>query len=145
MNIIYQFMVSFLATIGFAGFFSAPLNSIIASGFSGGLSWVIKILVSNTFQSNITGTFFGAFAAGILGEFLAIKYKKPATVFITPGIVSLVPGAGMYYTMLYLVEDNFQIAASFGTETFFVAAAIAIGIIASTVFSRSIKKFKKND
>lgn len=145
MDIIYQFIVSFLATIGFAGFFSAPLNSIIATGFSGGFSWIIKIFVSNTFQSNITGTFVGAFTAGILGEFLATKYKKPATVFITPGIVSLVPGAGMYYTMFYLVEDNLQIAASFGTETFFIAAAIAIGIIASSVFSRSIKRFKKND
>lgn len=69
--------------------------------------------------------------------------KKPATVFITPGIVSLVPGAGMYYTMLYLVQKDYSQATIAGSETFFMAAAIAIGIIVSTIFSRSLRYFKK--
>ena len=47
--------------------------------------------------------------------------------------------------MLYLVEKDFNNAASYGTQTFFVAAAIAIGIVTATVFSRSIKSFKKRN
>lgn len=85
----------------------------------------------------------GAFLVGTLGEILAIKYKKPATVFITPGIVSLVPGAGMYYTMSYLSNNNFNEALAKGSETFFVAASIALGIVVSTVFSKLIKSMKK--
>lgn len=144
MNIIYQFIISFFATIGFAGFFGAPMKSILATGVAGALSWVVNLFISDVFNSDILGAFVGALIVGILGEILAVKYKKPATVFITPGIISLVPGAGMYYTMYYLVEDNFFNAVSFGTETFFIAAAIAIGVTASTVFSRSIKSFKKS-
>lgn len=145
MNIIYQLIFSFFATIGFAIYFSAPLNSVIASGISGGLSWVILYIFIHNFNNKVAGTFFGAFLVGLLGEFLAIKLKKPATVFITPGIVSLVPGAGMYYTMLYLVQKDYTKAAISGTETFFMAAAIAIGIITSSIFSRSLKRFKKNN
>ncbi len=73
---------------------------------------------------------------------MARYYKKPATVYIIPGIVPLVPGAGMYYTMLALVSKDFYTAINKGTETFFIAAAISLGIIISTSLSRSIKRMK---
>ncbi len=143
MQLIYQLVLGFFATIGFAVYFYAPLDSIFASGVAGGLSWVILYIFMNNFNNKILGTFLGAFLVGILGEFLARKLKKPATVFITPGIVSLVPGAGMYYTMLYLVQNDFPQALVVGSETFFMAAAISIGIIVSTIFSKSLRIIKK--
>lgn len=144
MTYIFQFFISFIATIGFGIFFGAPFSSIIPTGFSGAISWIVYYFFTNNYGP-IAATFIASFCVGIFGEALAIIYKKPATVFITPGIVSLVPGAGMYYTMLYLVEKDFNNAASYGTQTFFVAAAIAIGIVTATVFSRSIKSFKKRN
>ncbi|MGO1469541.1 MAG: threonine/serine exporter family protein [Tissierella sp.] len=143
MAIIFQFIYSFFATTGFAIYFGAPVNSVIPSGIAGGLSWSLYYIVFLTLHNKILATFMGAFLVGALGEILATKYKKPATVFITPGIVSLVPGAGMYYTMSYLVGKDYNNAIATGTETFFVAAAIAIGVIISTMFSRLIKSFKK--
>jgi uncharacterized membrane protein YjjB (DUF3815 family) len=145
MAYIYQFSISFMATIGFGIFFGAPFNSIIPTGFSGAVSWIVYYFFSNNFGGPISATFIASFCVGIFGEGLAIRYKKPATVFITPGIVSMVPGAGMYYTMQHLVQNDFYNAASYGTQTFFVAAAIAIGIVTATVFSRSIKRFKKQN
>lgn len=145
MAYIYQFSISFLATIGFGIFFGAPFNSIIPTGFSGAISWIVYYFFANNFGGPIAATFIASFCVGIFGEGLAIRYKKPATVFITPGIVSMVPGAGMYYTMQSLVEKDFFNAANYGTQTFFAAAAIAIGIVTATVFSRSIKSFKKRN
>ena len=142
MAIIKQFIFSFLSTAGFAVFFSIPKDSIIKSGLAGALGWITFYVFSIYFKSTITGTFFAAIAVGMLGELLARHYKKPATVYIIPGIVPLVPGAGMYYTMLALVEKDFFEAANQGTETFFLAAAISIGVIISTSLSRSIKRVK---
>lgn len=144
-ELIYQLVLGFFATIGFAGYFYAPMDSIIATGVAGGFSWVLYYIVLQTTSNKIIGTFLGAILVGILGEFLAIKLNKPATVFITPGIVSLVPGAGMYYTMLYLVQKDYSLAAITGTETLFIAAAIAMGIIISTIFSRSLRFIKKKN
>lgn len=145
MAIIRQFIFSLLSTIGFAVLFSIPKDSIFKSGIVGALGWVIFYITSISFESNIAGTFFAAMTVGVLGELLARYYKKPATVYTIPGIVPLVPGAGMYYTMLALVENDFFLAANKGTETFFVAAAISIGIIISTSLSRSIKRVKHKD
>lgn len=137
-------MYSFFATVGFAIYFGAPVNAILPSGIAGGVSWSFYYIIFLIFNNKILATFMGALLVGTLGEILAIKYKKPATVFITPGLVPLVPGAGMYYTMSYLVSRSYNEAISSGTEVFFIAAAIAIGIIASTIFSKSIRVFKKD-
>lgn len=144
MEILIQFFFAFFATISFALYFNAPFKSIFPSGLVGGLSWSLYYLVVTDFDNKILGILLAAFLVGILGEYLAIKLKKPATIFITAGIISFVPGAGMYYTMLNIVEKDFTRALEYGTETFFIAATIAIGIMTSTVFSRSIKLFKKN-
>lgn len=144
-DLIYQLVLGFFATIGFAVYFYAPMDSIIATGLAGGFSWLLNHIIVQVTSDKIIGTFLGAILVGILGEFLAIKLNKPATVFIYPGIVPLVPGAGMYYTMLYLVQKDYSQAAITGTETLFIAAAIAMGIIISTIFSRSLRFTKKNN
>lgn len=142
MSILIQFLFAFLSTIGFAILFSIPKKSICKSGIVGAFGWVTFYAISNHFNSYISGTFFAAIVVGILGELMARYYKKPATVYIIPGIVPLVPGAGMYYTMLALVRKDFYAAINKGTETFFVAAAISLGVIISTSLSRSIKRVK---
>lgn len=142
MVILKQFILSFLSTICFSVLFSIPRDCIAKSGFIGALGWVTLYINSKFLNSTIAGTFFAAVTVGILGELFARYYKKPATVFIIPGIIPLVPGAGMYYTMLFLIEKDFLLAATKGTETLFIAAAISIGIILSTSLSRSIKRVK---
>lgn len=144
MEIIFQFILAFFATISFSLYFNAPIKSIFYSGLIGGASWILYYIVLTELNNKILGVLLASFLVGVLGEFLAIRLKKPATIFITTGIIALVPGAGMYYTMFNIVGENFIEAANHGTETFFIAASIAIGIILSTVFSRSIKRFKKN-
>ena len=143
MVFLLQFVYSFFATMGFAIYFGAPINSIIPSGVSGGASWALYYFIFSILNDKILANFMGALLVGTLGEFLAIKYRKPATVFITPGIVPLVPGAGMYYTMSYLVSKDYNEAIHSGAEVFFMAAAIAIGIIVSTIFSKSLRKFSR--
>lgn len=142
MEILKLFVFSFCATIGFSILFSIPKNSIIKSGLIGALGWIVNIFITNLFNSPVSGVFCSALTVGLLGEMFAKYFKKPATVFIIPGIITLVPGAGMYYTMLALIKKDFHEAANTGTETIFIAAAIAIGIILSSTMSRSIKRVK---
>ena len=143
MEILFQFLFAFFATISFAIYFKSPIKAILPSGLIGAISWSLYFIVLNELDDKILGILLAAFIVGISGEALAVKLKKPATIFITTGIISFVPGAGMYYTMSNIVDKDFTKAINFGTETFFIAAAIAIGIISSTVLSRLVKRFKK--
>lgn len=139
-GIIKQFIYSFISTIGFSVIFNIPKGLILKSGMVGGIGWLVYYISSLFFSNSIISTFFASLTVGILGELSARYYKKPATVFIIPGIIPLVPGAGMYYTMLALIEENFYAAATKGTETIFIAAAISTGLIVSTTLSRSIRR-----
>ncbi|MGF7057317.1 threonine/serine exporter family protein [Brassicibacter mesophilus] len=143
MFLIKHFVYAFLSTIGFSILFNIPKDSVIKSGFAGAIGWIIYIVTKDIFSSPIAGAFFGAITVGIVGEVMAKYFKKPATIFIIPGVVPLVPGAGMYYTMLAVIEKDFIHAANLGTETIFIAASIACGIIISSSVSKIIKKQKE--
>lgn len=143
---IIQFVYAFLSTAGFAVFFNIPRDSVIKSSFGGAISWIVYIISSKLFSSSIASTFLAAITVGFLGELMAKHFRKPASIFIIPGIVPLVPGAGMYYTMLAIIDKNFTSAAEFGTEAIFIAITIAIGIIVSSSFSRVLfnQKLKRS-
>ncbi|MGO1369995.1 MAG: threonine/serine exporter family protein [Senegalia sp. (in: firmicutes)] len=137
-----NFLFAFLSTIGFSIIFNISRDSIIKSGVNGALGWIIYILFVRVLNSPVSGSFFGALSVGIIGEFFARKFKKPATVFIIPGIIPLVPGSGMYYTMVNITNKNFLEAAEIGSETIFIAAAIASAIIISISSAKIIRETK---
>ena len=141
MTYVQQLLYAFLATVGFAVIFNSPKDTIIKSGFSGSIGWLAYMLVKGLINSPIAGSFVGALVVGILGESFAKVFKKPSTTFTIPGIIPLVPGAGIYYTMLALTEKNFLAAADSGSQTVLVSIALASGIIVSSSFNRAIMNY----
>ncbi len=142
MNIIKEIILSAFSTMGIAILFRSPKNTVFFAGLIGALAWGVFSMTLNIFQNIVASSFLAALTVGISGEYFARYTKKPATLYVTPGIVPLVPGAGMYYTMLFLIENDYTAAITKGSETFFIAAAISMGIIVSSAFSRSIKRVK---
>lgn len=82
-------------------------------------------------------TFFAAATLAIYAEIVARIRKTTVSTFVISSLIPLVPGAGMYYTMLAVVQGDMDKAAQMGAETLGVAGLLAFGII----FSVSIFKF----
>ena len=57
---------------------------------------------------------------------------------IIPGIIILVPGGKLYYTMLGAVSSDMAMFSQYGKEALLVASGLALGIIAVTAISRPI-------
>ena len=138
---IKQFLYAFLSTIGFAVIFNSPKDTIVKAGINGTVGWIIYLVTKDLSSSSIAGSFVGALSVGILGEISAKIFKKPSTTFIIPGIIPLVPGAGIYYTMLALTKKNFLNAADSGSQTLLVALALASGVIVSSALNRAIVNY----
>ena len=64
----------------------------------------------------------------LLTRVFAITLKLPVTVFLLSGIFPLVPGAGIYYTAYYFIQNENALALAKGISTFKIAVALAIGI-----------------
>ena len=138
MFIFQQALYCFLSTLGFSVLFNSPKDCIMKASFCGMTGWLVKMSLTASFSSNVGGTFFGAMTVGLIGETLARKNKKPATVFIIPGIIPLVPGAGMYYTMINFINNNFAKTIEVGSDAIFTAISIAIAVIVASSISRAI-------
>ena len=52
-----------------------------------------------------------------------------STIFLVSGIIPLVPGAGIYYTVYYMVTNQLAEASRRGMESVKVAFAIVLGIV----------------
>lgn len=140
MGLYESFVYSFLATIAFAVLFQSPKRTLILSGVIGAIGWIVFVylrqhLEYNSFYSNFVATFVLALNC----ELCARIFKQPATVFLIPGIIPLVPGLGMYQGMKEIIEKSF----SSGMNTLLTAgtdaAAIALGIMFTASIFRVLK------
>lgn len=88
----------------------------------------------------------GLFIASVISSGVTTLYsyvmarvvKTPVTVMIIPGIIILVPGGKLYYTMLGAVSSDMEMFSRNGVDALLVASGLAIGIIAITAVSRPI-------
>lgn len=125
---------------GFAILFNAPLRSLPKAGLGGAMGWLAYLGTVSLTGSIVIGSFTGTLVIALLGEIFSIRDKKPMTVFIVPGIVPFVPGFGLYNTMLAILEQDYTLAAMYGTDAFFVGLAIAFAL----TIMLSLNTYRKN-
>lgn len=137
------FLLSFFATASFAYFFYINRYDLFWTSLFGAAGWMVYLLIGQYLANPIAGYMAGALCVGLLSEFFAVILKKPATVFIVPGIIPLVPGGGMYETMLLSVWGKMDAAAVTGFKTLSAAAAIAVGIALASSLARLASRIRQ--
>lgn len=144
MPLYLHFLFAFVATIGFAVFLNSPNNTLFINGLIGGLSWSVYAFITITIDNTMMSNFFAAVTVSLLSEFSARFIKQPAIVFIIPGIILLVPGVGMYKTILFLIQNNYTEAIAKGADVLFAGVSMAMGVLIVTSLFKSIRMAKQN-
>ncbi|MDR3559999.1 MAG: threonine/serine exporter family protein [Negativicutes bacterium] len=122
-----------------------PRNVLLYGSLSGVVAWLITYGLLQAGAGIVTASFCGSLAIGILAELLARVLRKPATVFVIPGFIPLVPGGEAFTTMRLLVEGRALDAIAMGVQTLFMAGAIAFGIFVSiTVYRLTATYYEKS-
>mgnify|MGYP002622542951 CR=1 FL=1 len=137
-----EFVFAAICTLGFGILFNIPRKQLAYSAITGAIGWILYSQLIGRFDSPVMAAFAGALAVGSISEILARKRKMPATVFIIPGLIPLVPGYGLYYSMLKIIEADYTAATEIGMETILVAIAISSAVIVSTSIGRKFKRRK---
>ena len=124
-----QLIAAMLGTLAFAIIFEAPKREYIFCAANGALAWLAYLL----FQRFGAGVAIASLGATLIltlaARVLSAIRRCPTTVFLVAGILTLVPGAGIYYTAYYLLMNELSQFTAKGIETFKVAGAIALGIV----------------
>ncbi len=133
-----------MGTIGYCIIFKVKPKSIVPAAVTSCLGWLVRTILVEMDFSEILATFFGAMAIALLGEIFARLLKDAATVFTIPGIIPMVPGASLYYTMLYFIQGDSSRALQAGQITLFTAGAIALGILVISSLFRIIGNVERS-
>ena len=136
--IIIESIISSFATLGFSLFYDSPKRSYKIVMVSGFVAWFVYKYLTMILNNKFIAALFASIAVGII-EIASRKVHMPVTVFVIPGIISLVPGADMYYTMYYTIQQNSKLAFSHARNAMLFAASIALGILVASLSSKSIK------
>lgn len=121
---------SFLGTIGYAILYNVPKKYYIGCGITGVAGWMIFLFFRRQMMtSSATASFFGALVVVLIARMLTVRMKCPITIFLISGIFPLVPGAGIYYTVYYLVTNQLSMASLKGMESIKIVFAIVLGIV----------------
>jgi uncharacterized membrane protein YjjB (DUF3815 family) len=129
MTMLIQFIFALFSTVGFCILFHVPKKEIICASLVGAVGWLSYVYLSQGGENKLLACFFGACVVGILADILSRVRKEAATIYIIPGILPLVPGSGMYYTTLYLINGDIKASATTGTETLLMAGSISVALL----------------
>lgn len=135
-----QILAATIGSLGFAVLFNIRGVKLIAVSLGGGLAWTLFLLLDRFVASEMLSYFIVALTVSFYAELMARVLKSPATVFIAPCLIPMVPGASLYYTMAHALNKNPEGFFEKGLTTVQLAAALAIGIIVSAVVMRVITK-----
>lgn len=135
-----QIISAFIATAAFSILFYLPKKYIIHSGMTGCFGWFIYLIGLKVVNDKVLSTLTATILVALASHILARIYKTPVTMFLIPGVIPFVPGAGMYRIVTGIVEGNAGITSFYFFETIQVAGSIALGIfIIDTFFRRKAR------
>ena len=127
-EIILQLVTAFSCSLGFAIVFKVRVGLLIPASIGATLSWAIYLAGMHFQKGLFVSCLLAAVMATIYAEVQARVWKAPATLFLVPSLIPLIPGSTLYYTMSSIVRGEWEAARDYGGRTIQYALAIAAGI-----------------
>ena len=118
---------------------NVPRNKIVPASINGMLSWGLYLLLKDHIESVFYLLVVVASFTAAYSEVAAKIAKTPATVFLLPGLIPLIPGGFVYYAMLGLVQNQFDTMRQNALLAGQWAVGIAAGICVVAVIRQIIR------
>ncbi len=138
--ILYKTFIAFIASFGFGIIFNIRGRKLFFAALGGALCWFSYSIALYINLTEASSLFIASISFSIYSEILARILKTPVTTLVVCSLIPLVPGGGMYYTMLEVVEGNIDKALELGLNALSAAGILALGIIFVGTITRLIYK-----
>lgn len=103
--ILCQTIESFFASLFFAILFGVRRRDLVCTAGAGAVCWFVYAVVT-TIVGEIPAYFLSAVATTIYCEIFARLLRTPTIVYLAAGVIPLVPGGGIYRTMLLCIQGT---------------------------------------
>lgn len=125
-----QLTMALISALGFALKLGMKRPTRLATAAVGGLiGWGAYLLSIHLGCDDFAACFLAAATGALYSQIMARTMHAPATVFLVPAIIPLVPGRALYYTLSSLLHSRPDLVSGWGTTTALEALAIALGMV----------------
>ncbi len=138
-----EIVYSIIGSLGFAFIFNIKGKKLVISGLGGGVAQFFYTVFLLLNLSEFSQYFFSTIIIALYSEFMARIFKAPATVFLVPSIIPLVPGSIMYYAMEFFVIGEQNEATKMVLSALSIAGSLAMGILIVSSLTKIILYIKK--
>lgn len=124
-----QVAAAALACGGYCILFNIHTRGLFLCMAGGGLGWAAYLLTVHLGGSGLLAAFLAAAVISLFAEIMARLRKFPAFSYLVIALLPLVPGAGVYYTVEYLLQGNRGLSVEQGLRTAATAGLLAVGML----------------
>lgn len=127
-ELIWRSIGALVAVMGFGIVLKVPRRFLLWAGIDGAVGWFIYLIVEQTTGSMLASTFLGAVGIAVGAHICARVFKTPVTIFMIPANLTIVPGAGMYRIVYYILRSEHEMSSYYFQQTILAAGMIAVAI-----------------
>lgn len=138
-DFIIAIISSFVATLGYALVYDIKGKNLFVASLGGAFSWAVYLICQHYSVSLVFPYLMSGIATALYSEVAAYFCKAPATVFLIPGIIPLVPGLTVFRTMESCLFGDVSAFAEGLVTTIKIGGAIALGLIFMSAFFRLVR------
>ena len=102
-EIILKSLGAWVAIWGFSRLLNAPKKLECYTAGVGMIGWAVYLIVEVFNDGILMKNFLAAVAVALVSQAMARHFKAPVILFVIPGILPMVPGAGMYRIVYSIV------------------------------------------
>ena len=103
---ILEVIAAFISTFAFGIVFNIKDKNLFFAALCGALGWFVYKFSLMFGISDTTALFLASLALSTYSEVFARILKTPVTTFVIAALIPLVPGGGMYYTMVEAINGD---------------------------------------
>ena len=127
-DMIIQCIGAVVAVVGFGIVLRVPKKFLWWAGLDGGIGWLVYLAANQALDSPLLSTFLGAMVISAGAHLCARKFRTPVTTFLIPANMTLVPGAGMYRIVYYILQPENELSMYYFQQTLQTAGMIALAM-----------------
>lgn len=117
-----------IATVGFAVIYHVEIRFLPSMALGGFLCWAAYLGSEQIWSGTFVPSLAASIVVALYAEILARVCKEPSTPFFAVSEMPLFPGGALYYSMLYAIRHDYEMAGTYGMRAFATALGIAGGM-----------------
>lgn len=135
-------VLSVLASFGFAIVFQVEKKDLILAGIGGGITRIFYLIFLSFIPNRIVYVALSALIAALFAEIVSGIKHVPATYFMYPTMVPLIPGDLFYYMCVGLITRNTDMFKINAIECTLALVGLSVGFVVCS-FVSNIMRIRK--